>query len=117
MEQIEQLAQVALEHNHHNLRSLMQDVTCEKVDWSKTPHPSTNDGYLLVSSTALVKLLAERSHQGSPAWTQEIVALKELFLLESVMRMKRLRLLCKIQSPEPKWKCLLYAPPRFLEFA
>ena len=118
MELIEQLAQAALDRDHLKLRSLVQDVTREKVDWSKTPRPSTKDARLLVFSAALVELLAERNHQLPPAWTKEIGALKEpFFLLESAARMKHLRVLCETQSPEPMRKRLLYAPPHFLEFA
>ena len=118
MERIEQLAQAALERDHLKLRSLVQDVTREKVDWSNTLRPSTNDARLLVVSAALVELLAQRNNQAAPAWTKEVGALKEpFFLLESATRMKRLRILCETQSPEPMRKRLLYAPPHFLEFA
>ena len=118
MERIEQLAQAALERDSLKLRSLVQDVTREKVDWSKTLRPSTNDTRLLVFSAALVELFAQRNHQVPPVWTKDIGALQEpFFLLESATRMKRLRVLCETQSPEPMRKRLLYAPPHFLEFA
>ena len=118
MEQIEQLAQTALERDHIQLRSLVQDLTRAKVNWSKLPRPSTNDPRLLAICAALTELLALRNHQNPPAWTKEIGALKEpFFLLESATRMKRLRVLCETQSPEPMRKRLLYAPPHFLEFA
>ena len=118
MEQIEQLAQAALERDHLQLRSLVQDLTRAKTDWSKLPRPSTSDPRLLTMSAALTELLALRSHQNPPAWTKEIGALKEpFFLLESAATMKRLRVLCETQSPEPMRKRLLYAPPHFLKFA
>ena len=118
MEQIEQLARAALERDHLKLRSLVQDVTREKVDWSNLPRPSTNDSRLLVVSAALVELLALRNDQTPPAWTKEIGHMNEpFFLLESAAGMKRLRVLCETQSPEPMRKRLLYAPPHFLEFA
>lgn len=118
MEPIEQLAQAALERDHLKLRSLVQDLTREKIDWSRIPRPSTNNARLLVVSAALVELLAQRNNQGLPAWTKEIGPLKEpFFLLESAAGMKRLRLLCETQSPEPMRKRLLFAPPHFLEFA
>lgn len=114
----EQLAQAALERDHLKLRSLVQDVTREKVDWSNIPRPSTQDMRLVVVSAALVELLALRNNQTPPAWTKEIGPMKEpFFLLESATRMKRLRVLCETQSPEPMRKRLLYAPPHFLEFA
>ena len=118
MEQIEQLAQAALERDHLKLRSLVQDLTREKVDWRNLPRPSTNDSRLLVVSAALVELLALRNKQTPPAWTKDIGSLKEpFFLLESAAGMKRLRVLCETQSPEPMRKRLLFAPPHFLEFA
>jgi hypothetical protein len=114
----EQRAQAAIERDHLKLRSLVQDVTREKIDWNNIPRPSTDDARLLVFSAALVELLAQRNHQVPPAWTKEIGPLKEpFFLLESATRMKRLRVLCETQSPEPMRKRLLYAPPHFLEFA
>ncbi len=118
MERIEQLAQAALERDHLKLRSLAQDLTREKVDWNKILRPPTNDARLLVVSAALVELFAQRNHQVPPAWTKEIGPLQEpFFMLESASRMKRLRVLCETQSPEPMRKRLLYAPPHFLEFA
>lgn len=113
-----QLAQAALERDHLKLRSLVQDLARAKVDYSNLPRPSTTDTRLLVISAALTELLAQRNNQNPPAWTKEIGALKEpFFLLESAMTMKRLRILCETQSPEPMRKRLLYAPPHFLEFA
>ena len=118
MELIEQLAQAALERDHLKLRSLVQDLTRSKTDFSVLPRPSTTDQRLLVVSAALTELLAERNNQRPPSWTKEIGALKEpFFLLESASTMKRLRVLCETQSPEPMRKRLLYAPPHFLEFA
>lgn len=118
MEQIEQLAQAALERNHLKLRSIVQDLTRANINWGTLPRPSTNDSRLLAMSAALIELMAFRNHQTAPAWTKEIGPLKEpFFLLESATRMKRLRLLCETQSPEPMRKRLLYAPPHFLEFA
>lgn len=118
MAQIEQLAQAALERDHLKLRSLVQDFARAKIDYSKLPRPDTEDIRLLVFSAALTELLAQRNNQTPPVWTKEIGALKEpFFLLESAMKMKRLRTLCETQSPEPMRKRLLYAPPHFLEFA
>ncbi len=118
METIEQLAQAALEQDHLKLRSLVQDLTRAKTDFSALPRPSTTDMRLLVISAALAELLSQRNNQPPPAWTKEVGALKEpFFLLKSAATMKRLRILCETQSPEPMRKRLLYAPPHFLEFA
>ena len=118
MEQIEQLAQAALARDHLKLRSLVQDMTRSQIDFGKLPRPSSKDPRLLAISASLVELLALRNKQKPPEWTKEIGPLKEpFFLLESATRMKRLRILCETQSPEPMRKRLLYAPPHFLEFA
>jgi hypothetical protein len=80
--------------------------------------PVSNDLRLLALSASLAELLAFRQKQTPPAWTKEVGALQEPFyLLQSAEKMKRLRLLCETQSPEPMRKRHLYAPPNFLEFA
>jgi hypothetical protein len=118
MDQIEQLAQAALERDHLKLRGLVQDLTRANVDFSLVPRPSTQDTRLLAITASLVELLALRQKQTAPAWTKEIGPLKEpFFMLESASSMKRLRTLCETQSPEPMRKRKLYAPPHFLEFA
>jgi len=118
MEQLEQLAQAALERDHLKLRSLVQDFSRAKLDYGKLPRPSTTDSRVLVISAALVELLAQRNNQTPPVWTKEIGALNEpFFLLNSAATMTHLRTLCETQSPEPMIKRMLYAPPHFLEFA
>lgn len=118
MELIEQLAEAALQRDSLRLRSLVQDIARANVNWSLILRPKTNDLRLLALSASLVELLASRQKQEPPAWTKEIEALQEPFyLLQSAEMMKRLRLLCETQSPEPMRKRHLYAPPNFLEFA
>ena len=70
------------------------------------------------TEAAINELLAFQHRQLPPAWTQEIGALPEpFFLVEAAESMKRLRILCETQSPEPMRKRRLYAPPHFLQFA
>jgi len=118
MELIEQLAEAALQRDSLRLRSLVQDITHSNINWSMISRPTSNDLRLLALSASLAELLASRQKQTPPSWTKEIGALKEPFyLLQSAEKMKRLRLLCETQSPEPMRKRHLYAPPNFLEFA
>ena len=118
MNQIEQLAQAALARDHLQLRSIVQDLTRSKSDFCKATRPTPLDARLLVTTAALVELLASRNHQQPPLWTKEIGALTEpFFLLENAVTMKRLRALGEQESPEPMRRRLLYAPPHFLEFA
>ena len=118
MELFEQLAEAALQRDSLGLRSLVQDMTRAGINWSSIPRPTTNDLRLLAIAASLAELLATRQNQVPPVWTKEIGALKEpFFLLQSAEKMKRLRVLCETQSPEPMRKRHLYAPPNFLEFA
>ncbi|MDP1624601.1 MAG: hypothetical protein Q8L64_02410 [bacterium] len=118
MELIEQLAEAAFQRDSLRLRSLVQDIARAHINWSLISRPKTNDFHLLALSAALAELLASRQKQEPPSWTKEIGALKEPFyLLQSAEKMKRLRLLCETQSPEPMRRRQLYAPPNFLEFA
>jgi len=118
MDQIEQLAQAALARDHLKLRSLVQDLTRANINFGDLPRPTTPDSRLLAITASLIELLALRQKQNPPVWTKEIGPLKEpFFMLESAASMKRLRILCETQSPEPMRKRLFYAPPHFLEFA
>jgi hypothetical protein len=118
MELIEQLAEAALQRDSLRLRSLVQDIARANINWSMISRPSSSDLRLLALSASLTELLASRQKQTPPAWTKEVEALQEPFyLLQSAEKMKRLRLLCETQSPEPMRKRHLYAPPNFLEFA
>jgi hypothetical protein len=118
MDPIEQLAEAALQRDSFRLRSLVQDMTRAKTDWSALPRPQTNDARLLAIAASLAELLAARQNQMPPSWTKEIGALQEpFFLLRSAETMKRLRVLCETQAPEPMRKRHIYAPPNFLEFA
>ena len=118
MDPIEQLAEAALERDSLRLRSLVQDMIRSETDWSSLPRPMVKDVRLLAIAASLTELLAMRQNQTPPAWTKDIGALNEPFyLLRSAENMKRLRVLCETQSPEPMRKRHLYAPPNFLDFA
>ena len=118
LEPLEQLAQAALNRDTLLLRSLVQDFTRANVKWSDLSRPQTNDPRLLGMAASLAELLAARQEQTPPTWAKNVGPLKEpFFLLQSAEKMKRLRVLCETQSPEPMRKRQLYAPPHFLEFA
>jgi hypothetical protein len=118
MDPIEQLAEAAYQRDSLRLRSLVQDMVRSETDWNSLPRPKTKDVRLLVIAASLTELLAIRQNQTPPAWTKDIGALNEPFyMLRSAENMKRLRVLCETQSPEPMRKRRLYAPPNFLDFA
>jgi hypothetical protein len=118
MELIEQLAEAAISQDHLQLRSLVQDLIRSKTDISSLRAPQNTDVRIRAISASIAELLAIRQNQQPPGWTKDIGALKEpLYLLKSASQMKRLRILCETQSPEPLRRRKLYAPPHFLEFA
>jgi predicted NACHT family NTPase len=118
MELIEQIAQAALERDSLQLRSLVQDFAHSNLEIYKLSKPVTNNHNLLVMTAAITELLAERTNQPAPSWTKEVGSLSEpFFLVESALKMRRLRSLCEKESPEPLRKRLLYAPPHFLQYA
>lgn len=115
---IEQLAAAALNGESLLLRSLTQDLLREKPCLSDYPKPQTSDSRLLAAAASLIELLALRLRQPPPLWTQDVGALPEpVYLLKAAANMKRLRVLCETQAPEPLRKRGFYAPPNFLEFA
>jgi hypothetical protein len=64
-----------------------------------------------------VELFALRLHQPPPQLTIDVGSLPEpIYLLKAAESMKRLRVLCETESPEPLRKLGFYAPPNFLEF-
>ncbi len=117
MVRIENLAEAALRHDGLLLRSLAQDLLRAEPDLGKVPDPQTGDARVRMASAALIELLAERTGQAAPSWAKSIGKLPEpFFLLASAASMKRLRLLCEQQSPEPLRRHGFFAPPNFLEF-
>jgi len=118
MVQIEQLAEAALNGEGLLLRSLTQDFVRENPRLADIPKPVVNDAPVLAASASLIELFAARLKQDPPVWTKSIGPLTEpVFLLKAAATMKRLRLLCETESPEPLRKRGFYAPPNYLEFA
>ena len=115
---LEMLAETALQRDSLHLRSLVQDFVRDHPRLTTIPRPWIDNQQILGTAAALLELLAQRTGQPAPAWTQDIGALPEpVFLLEAATRMKRLRALCEAEAPEPLRKRGLYAPPDFLTFA
>ena len=114
---LEALAETALRRDSLHLRSLVQDFVREHPQLTTIPRPHSADLQLLGTAAGLLELLAQRTGQAAPAWTDEIGAVPEpVFLLEAATRMKHLRVLCEAEAPEPLRKRGLYAPPDFLTF-
>jgi hypothetical protein len=117
MVQIEQIAQAVLEQDSMLVRSLVQDFFHQNPRLAKIAKPMIDDERLLATSASLIELFAERLNQEVPPWTKTIGPLAEpFFLLKAAEQMKRLRVLCETEAPEPLRKRRLYAPPNYLEF-
>lgn len=118
MATLEEMALAALRRDHLVLRSLAHDFLRDHPRLANVPQPQTNRAEVLAVAAGLIELLANRVGQAAPNWTRAVGPLAEPFLLlESALRMKRLRTLCETESPEPLRKRKLYAPPDFLTFA
>ena len=118
MATIEQLAEAALNGDSLRLRGLTQDLLREYPSLTDYPKPETDDSNILAAAASLLELFSFRLRQAPPVWTKDIGALSEpIYLLKAAASMKRLRVLCETQAPEPLRKRGLYAPPNFLEFA
>jgi hypothetical protein len=118
MAMLEELAMAALGRDHLTLRSLVRDFLTEYPQLANVPRPQSENQDVLSVAAGLLELLAQRAGQAAPDWTRSIGPMPTPFiLLESALRMKRLRALCETESPEPLRKRGLYAPPDFLTFA
>jgi hypothetical protein len=118
MVRIEELAKAAINQDARALRSLTQDLLRERPRLKDFPRPVATDFRTLAAAASLIELFAERLHQEPPAWTREIGALPEpIYLVKAASTMKRLRILCELEAPEPLRKRGFYAPPNFLESA
>ena len=115
---LESVADAAWRRDSLELRRLTQDFLRDHPRLDEVPRPTTTNLQLLTVAAALVELFALRAGQRYPSWTLEIGAMPTpMYLLEAASRMKNLRKLCELESPEPLRKRRLYAPPQFLTFA
>ena len=115
---LESLAGAALRCDNLSLRSLAQNFLRDHPRLDAVPRPTTTDPQVLTIAAALVELFALRAGQPAPSWSLEIGAMSTpMYLVEAASRMKNLRKLCELESPEPLRKRGLYAPPEFLTFA
>ncbi len=117
MTKIEEIATAALQQDSLQLRSLTQEYLRNNPMLEDVPRPETADERILSMSAALLELFAIRTDQRSPVWTAAIGPVKEpFFLLKSAAHMKRLRELCRTESPNPLRIRHFYAPPDYLTF-
>ena len=82
------------------------------------PKPVALSDRQVVVAAAIMELLALRIGQPAPSWTTTVGGLTEpFFLVAEAETMKRLRIMCEQESPEPLRKRGLLAPPQYLSWA
>ena len=118
MNKVDLIVEAALDGDALKLRSLCQDLLHENRDLYDCPAPTVDDRQKMAIAASLVELLAMRTGQMPPIWTEAVEGLaRPIYLLKSAEKMSRLRKLCESESPEPLLKRGLLAPPNFLSFA
>lgn len=117
MANLEKLARAVINYDTLSARSLIPAFYASNLVLSDISKPDSNDEEVLVMAAALVELIALRRRQPAPAWSDEVGGLREKkYLLKAATTMRRLRMLCESESPEPLRKRGLLAPPTFLEY-
>lgn len=100
------------------VRSLLQDLLRQcpcPTDWAE---PTTADPVLRAAGAATAELCASRLGAEPPSWAGAVgPAPNPVYLVKSALEMRRLRALCRTESPEPFSKRRLFVPPDFLASA
>lgn len=118
MVMIDDLARAALARDALTLRSVTQTFLLQQHRLSDCAEPQTSDKNVRVVSAALIELLAMHQQVPPPPWARGIGALDvPFFPVQASEKMRRLRLLCETESPEPLRRRNIFAPPRFLQSA
>lgn len=99
-------------------RQWVADAERSNFDWSGVAPPATKDVTKAALYASIVELLASRAGQAPPRWTEALAPAPEpVFLVKAARKMKRLRLLCEQEGPEPLRRRRFLAPPDFLMVA
>jgi hypothetical protein len=99
-------------------RQWVADALRQQIQWSLLPNPTNLDETQLAVAASLVEMLAERSGQPAPAWTESVPSAPvSVFLVKEAARLPRLRKLCEEHGPEPLRRRSIFAPPDFLTAA
>ncbi len=112
------LIEALLSYDALSARQWVADAERSGFDWSQVPSPQGLDPTASALAAGVTELMAARSGQSAPAWTEAVPAAPErLFLVRSAAAMPRLRALCELEGPEPLRRRGLFAPPEFLTAA
>lgn len=115
---VDRLAEAALNGDALALRALAQEIIAYSEPLTQLPPPEYRDAWHRSVAAALVDLLAERSGQPGPGWTESVpIAPGTRHLLAAAATLPRLRRLCEEASPLPLRRRGLFAPPNYLSMA
>ena len=99
-------------------RQWVADALRAGLRWSLVSRPRHLSRRELVVAAAVVELLAERTGQEPPRWTEKVaVAHEQIWLVRAAQSMPRLRRLCEEEGPLPLRRRGIFAPPDFLSVA
>ncbi len=115
---VEDLVRSLLAYDTLAARQWVADAGRMGLRWPELPRPVDLDTIGMAVAAGVVETLAARRGQAAPAWTADVQALSEPFLLvRAAATMPRLRHLCETEGPEPLRRRRLLAPPEFLTAA
>lgn len=115
---LHEVVEAALSRDGLWLSGATQEFLRATPNLSDVPQPTEGSEQHLVVAAALVELLALRTGQQAPDWTEKVGSLREpFFLVAEAESMKNTRIMCEQESPEPLRKRKLLAPPQFLTWA
>lgn len=116
MTPLEQIAAQILANNPLEVRSLTQDYLRRGAPLRLEHAPTSGDPRICAVTAALAELLAARTAQQAPAWTNHVGKLPTpIYLVEAVTKSPRMRARIEQESPEPLRKRNVFAPSGYLE--
>ena len=96
-------------------RQWVADAARMHVRWSGLAKPELLPPDEMAIAAGIVELLAQRSGEPPPPWTEEVLpASRPVYLVRAAASMPRLRRTCEEEGPEPLRRRGVFAPPDFL---
>ena len=115
MARLEKIASTILQGNALEVRSLLQDWAREGLSLDSAEEPASPDPKLRAVAAGLVELLAARTGNPAPAWSQAVGAAPDALFLIRNCKSPKLRARVERESPEPFRKRNIFAPRNYLD--
>lgn len=116
--ELRELVRALLEYDTLTARQWVADFRRAGTRWSEVPRPDGLAPEEFAVAAGVAEMLAGRSSQPAPAWTEAVPASpRKIFLVRAARTMPRLRRACEETGPEPLRRRQLFAPPDFLSVA